>query len=311
MIVLLYGQDTYSSRQKLQEIIASYKKIHKSGLNLTYFDAEKLKFEEFKDTFQQVSMFDEKKLAVLLNIFSNKDFKEKLFDNLSFFLDAKDIILLYEEDKILERDKLLKLLKKQAKAQEFPLLDGAKLRNWIKQEFAKFKTEINSEVADKIIDFAGNDLWQISNEVKKLVSFKKGKRINVEDVELLVKPKIESDIFKTIDAIAAKNRKQALLLIHNHLEKGGNPVYLLSMINFQFRNLLMVKELIEKQKPYYAIAKMTKLHPFVVRKSYQQAAGFSFAELKKIYQQLFEVDLAIKTGKMGSEAALDLFLSGI
>ncbi|OGZ18399.1 MAG: DNA polymerase III subunit delta [Candidatus Nealsonbacteria bacterium RBG_13_38_11] len=311
MIILLYGQDTYSSRQKLQEIIESYKKIHKSGLNLIYFDGERLKFEEFKDAFQQASMFDEKKLLVLSNAFSNKELKEQLLANLSIFFNAKDIILFYEEDKILERDKLLKLLKKQAKVQEFPPLEGIKLRNWIKQEFSKLKTEISLEVVDKIIDFVGNDLWQISNEVKKLASFKNGKSIKVEDVELLVKPKVESDIFKTIDMIAAKNRKQALLLIHKHLEKGDNPVYLLSMINFQFRNLLIVKELIEKQRPYYAIAKMTKLHPFVVRKSYEQAVRFSFAELKKIYQQLFEADLAIKTGKMDSEAALDLFLSGI
>ncbi len=311
MIILLYGPDTYSSRQKLQEIINSYKKIHKSGLSLIYFDAVNLKFEEFKDALQQTSMFDEKKMIVLSNSFSNKDFKEELLESLSFFLDTKDIILLYEENKILERDKLLKTLKKQAKVQEFQFLEGAKLRAWIKQEFAKLKAEISPEALDKIIDFAGNDLWQISNEVKKLAAFKKGKRINVEDVELLVKPKIESDIFKTIDAIAAKNKKQALLLIHEHLEKGDNPVYLLSMINFQFRNLLMVKELIEKQMPYYAISKATKLHPFVVRKSYQQAARFSFAELKKIYQQLFEADLAIKTGKIGSETALDLFLSGI
>jgi len=311
MIILLYGQNTYSSRQKLQEIIAGYQKIHKSGLNLIYFDAEKLKFEEFKDVFSQVSMFDEKKLVVIFNSFSDKDFKEKLFDNLSLFLRTKDIIVLHEEGKILEKDKLLKSLKTKAKVQEFPLFSGIKLKNWLKQEFAEFKTEISPEATDKIINFVGNDLWQMSNEVKKLVSFKNGKKVNAEDVELMVKPKIESDIFKTIDAIAAKNRRLALLFIHNHLEKGDNPVYLLSMVNFQFRNLLIIKELIEKQKPYYAIAKITKLHPFVVRKSYEQAVRFSFAELKKIYQQLFEADLAIKTGKMDSEAALDLFLSGI
>jgi len=276
-----------------------------------YFDGEKLRFEEFKDAFSQVSMFDEKKLAVLSSVFSNKDFKEKLLDNISLFAKTKDIIVLYEQDKVLERDRLLKTLKKQAKVQEFLLPEGVKLRNWIKQEFSKLKAEISPEAVDKIIEFAGNDLWQIANEMKKLASFKKGKRIDIEDVELLVRPKIENDIFKTIDAIASKNRKQALLLIHNHLEKGDNPVYLFSMINFQFRNLLIVKELIEKQKPYYTIAEITKLHPFVVRKSYQQADKFSFAELKKIYQQLFEADLAIKTGKINSESALDLFLSGI
>jgi len=128
-------------------------------------------------------------------------------------------------------------------------------------------------------------------------------------VELMVKPKIEADIFKTIDALAQRNKKQALYLIRKHLEKGDPPLYILSMINFQFRNLLVVKDLIERQKPYYAILKITKLHPFVVRKSYEQAGKFTLPELKKIYQKIFQADLSIKTGRMEPETALDLFLT--
>jgi DNA polymerase-3 subunit delta len=149
----------------------------------------------------------------------------------------------------------------------------------------------------------------MNNEIKKLVSFKSKRRIEAEDVELLVKPKIEADIFKTIDAIAQKNKKQALFLIHKHLEKGDSPLYLLSMINFQFRNLLMIKDLIEKNRPYYAILKTTKLHPFVVKKSWQLANKFTFQELKKIYQKIFQADLSIKTGKIEPKITLELLLA--
>jgi DNA polymerase-3 subunit delta len=147
------------------------------------------------------------------------------------------------------------------------------------------------------------------NEV--LFGHKNRQKIEVADVRLLVKSKIESDIFKTIDAISQKNKKQAIFLIHKHLETGDSPHYLLSMINFQFRNLLIIKDLIEKNRPYYAILKISKLHPFVVKKSYQEANKFTFPELKKIYQKIFQVDLDIKTGRVSPEAALDLFLAGI
>lgn len=59
----------------------------------------------------------------------------------------------------------------------------------------------------------------MSNEIKKLVSYKNNKIIKLEDIGLLVRSKIETDIFKTIDAIAEKNKKQALNLLHKHLEK--------------------------------------------------------------------------------------------
>jgi len=346
MIIFLYGQDTYRSRQKLKEIIEQYKKIHKSGLNLICLDGENLKFEDFRDTTRQTPMFAEKKLLILSNIFANQDFKEKFFKDSKDFLELKDTILFYEENEISGEDKFFNFLKSKTETQSFQPLGGEKLKNWARQEFSKLKTEISPEAVNRLINFVGDDLWRLSNEIKKLVNYraspqrgeggkenevffdckKEGKgeedrsssspfaatrEINVEDIELLVKPKIETAIFKTIDAIAQKNKKQALSLIHQHLEKGDSPLYLLSMINFQFRNLLMIKDLVERRRPYYSILKTTRLHPFVVKKSCQQASKFTLPELKKIYQKIFQADLNIKTGRTGPEMALDLFLTEI
>jgi DNA polymerase III subunit delta len=311
MIILLYGQDSYRSRQKLRDIIDRYKKIHKSGLSLAYFDGENLKFEDFKDAIQQVSMFEEKKLLILSNVFANADFKEKFLKNIKEFSEAKDTILFYEDDKIPGKDKFFNFLKKKAKTQDFSVLEKEKLRSWVEQEFLRFKAEASPEAVAKLIEFVGSDLWLLSNEIKKLVNYKKGGKISTDDVTLLAGPRIETAIFKTIDAISQKNKKQALLLIHQHLVKGDSPLYLLSMINFQFKNLLMVKDLMEKHEPYYLISKKAQLHPFVVRKSYQQAGRFTFPELKKIYQKIFQADLEIKTGKVSPETALDLLIAGI
>jgi len=311
MLILLYGQDSYRSRQKLKDIIGRYKKIHKSGLSLTYFDGENLKFDDFKDEMRQVSMFGEKKLLVLSNVFANQDFKEKFSENFKELSETKDVVLFYETDKVLAKDKFFTFLKNKGKVQLFSPLGGEKLKAWVKQEFLKFEVGVSQEAIAKLIDFTGSDLWLLFNEIMKLANYKRGGKVDSKDVILLTNPKIETAIFKTIDAISQKDKKQALSLIHQHLGKGDNPLYLLSMINFQFRNLLIVKDLIEKNEPYYLILKTTQLHPFIVRKSYQQASKFTFAELKKIYQEIFQVDLDIKTGKVSPETALDLLIAGI
>ena len=315
MLIFLYGPDTYRSHQKLNEIIANYKKIHKSGLNLKYFDFKKDSYQEFKDEFQTISMFQEKKLVVLENTFSNTEFKRKFLENSKKFIDSKDIILFYEENEFSKNDALFNFLKKQAKVQEFELLAGQKLKNWVKKEFEKYQCQISDTALGKLIEFTANDLWQITNEIKKLVSYKKDGKIEIKDVELLVRPKIEADIFKTIDAISSRNKKQALILIHKHLEKGDPPLYLLSMINFQFRNLLLVKSCESKGELYIndmrILSKKLKLHPYVVRKSIQQARRFTIDELKKIYRKIFQVDLNIKTGKIDPQTALDLLITGI
>ncbi len=329
MVIFLFGQDTYRSRQKLNEILDHYKKNHKSGLNLKFFDCEEqnIAVRGLKDKIRQTSIFQEKRLTVITNLFTDADLKEDFLKEAKEFIDSEDIIVIYEEKDIKKGDVLLKFLEKNAKSQEFKLLDSQNLKNWAKKEIEKRGGVIDDIALSTLINYIDNDLWWMANEIQKLVNFKKGKNpngkaiedfrqsrdkiITVADIKLLVKPKIETDIFKTIDAIAQKNKKQALSLLYQHLENGDSPLYLLSMIGYQFRNLLIVKELIEKNKPYSLIIKKSGLHPFVVKKSYFQSKQFSFLELKKIYQKIFQVDFDIKTGKIEQEIALDLLVAGI
>ena len=363
MIIFLYGLDTYRSREKLHEIIANYQKIHKSGLNLKYFLGTETDFDTLKDELRQTSMFKEKKLIILVDIFSNSEFKERFLESgkslNKFWLGDENIILFYEQNSVLKEDPLLLFLKKYSQSQEFQPLGGQKLKSWAKKEFENYGAKIEEKALDKLIDFVGNDLWQMVNEIKKLVSYraprqrgeggeegeesklssspfavarenevlfdhrafersevkeesktlfahKKGVRIELEDVELLVRPKIETDIFETIDAIASKDKKRALKFIKAHLERGDSPLYLFSMIVFQFRNLLMVKDLIERNLPSYFL---TGLHPFVIKKSILLSNKFRFLELKKIYQKIFQIDIDIKTGKIEPEIALDLLIT--
>lgn len=308
MIIFLYGQDNYRSKRKLKELIEHYRKIHKSGLSLKYLDIQKLSFKELEDELKQTSIFKEKKLLVLMNVFSNIEFKKIFVKKGKKFIDSENTLLFYEPDKVDKRDALGKFLNKHAKSQEFQLLEGLKLRNWLKKEFQERKAKIKEQALDKFITFVDNDPWQMINEVQKLAHFKNGKEIEVKDIELLIRPKITLDIFKTIEAIASKDKKRALKLLRNHLKKGDNPFYLFSMINYQFRNLLIIKDLLVRNLSPYS---STGLHPFVVKKSCDLARKFDFSELKKIYQRLLRVDLSIKTGKSDPEAALDLLITEI
>lgn len=311
MIIFLYGPDAYRLKEKLNEMVAEYKEKRKSGLNLKYFEGENLKFEDFWDEMQQASMFKGKKLVILKNIFDNEDFKEKFSADLKKFNQQQDNILICQETKVLAADKLFKALKKYAKAQEFEFLKGIKLKNWVKKEIEKLGGRADANFINKLIDFAGNDSWRLANEIKKLVSFRKKEPLQLRDIDVLVQPEIEVDIFKTIDALAQKDKKTAILLIKKHLEIGEPPLKLFGMIVSQFRNLLQVKEMAEKKYSYSEIIKETKLHPFVVKKSLWGVQRFTMPELKKIYQKLFQVDLAIKTGKAVPETALDLFIAEI
>lgn len=303
MLIFIYGEDSYRSHQKLNEIVAHYQQTHSSGLSLKYFNVDRMDYSEFKDQIRQSSIFTKKKLAVVKNSFSDKSFQENFLEDSELWEDPEDIILFYEDDKVDKRTSLFKFLKNNAQWEQFELLTGNQLEDWVAKQLDSYEVDISSKARSTLIDFVGSDLWCLSNEIKKLVSYTKD-RITVEDVKLLVKPKLEIDIFETIDAFALKNKRKALDLVRDHLEKGDSPLYILHMINYQLRNLLVVKQLTQQGKSFSAIKKETELHPFVVKKTLSQSRNFSLEEIKKIYRQLFKVDLNIKTGKVEPEPAL-------
>ncbi|MCX6720833.1 MAG: DNA polymerase III subunit delta [Candidatus Staskawiczbacteria bacterium] len=311
MIYFIFGEDSYRSKRKLDEIILSYKEKHKSGLSLLYIDVEKKQFKDFYSELKITSMFAEKKLIILSNVFAEDKFVEDFLENIKELENAKDIIIVYEDCVADKRTKLFKELQKRAKCQEFEPLDFAKTKNWVVKEFATHGAKINNDALEFLVNFVGNDLWQMTNEINKLSNYGLGKSIKKEDVELLVRPNTENEIFKTIEAVASKDKKTALSLLHKHLDDGEAPLYLLSMIAYQFRTLLIIKDLQDKKEPYGLIAKKSGLHPFVVQKSSYLCNQFTMEQLKKIYRKIFQIDSDIKTGKIEAETALDLLLSEI
>jgi len=155
------------------------------------------------------------------------------------------------------------------------------------------------------------NLWEADNEISKLVSYCDGKEIINEDVQLLVQSKVDLNIFNLIDSISSKNKSKSALLLNQQIEKGLNEIYILTMFVYQFRNLLKIKSLLEQNLSNQEIAVKAKMHPFVIQKSIEQCQRFEMKDLKKIYQKLFDADLAIKTGKINPRLALDLLVVSV
>ena len=310
MILLLYGEDTFRLKRKLKEKIDHYRKIHKSGLNLRFLDLREKNFADFKNEIQSSPMFSEKKFLILENVSSNSNFKERFLKEIEKF-EGPEVIILFLEKQDLSKDPFFQELKKHSKFQEFKPLTLFKLKYWIINEFRKYGKEIEKDALFRLIELVGNDLWQLNNEIKKLVNFQKGNKITLKDVEELVSENVKVNVFRTIDAIAANNKKRALKLLNSLFERGEKPSFLIALLKFQFKNLLLIKDLIERGKTQREITSSLNLHPFIVKNLFFLAKKFSKEKLKKIYFEIFNLENKIKTGKIDSKLSLEIFVSQI
>ena len=161
MILFLYGPDTYGAGKKLNEIIARYKEVNKSGISFHVFDSENHNFDDFRNAAGAMTMFEEKRFIVLKGLLATKDFSERFtsWKNKDDMRKAKDVICVFHEQGIDKRDEACAWLLKNAQSQEFDILTGARLSKWAKEFIAKKGIKITQGALYELLSITGEDLW--------------------------------------------------------------------------------------------------------------------------------------------------------
>lgn len=319
MVIFLYGEDSFRSHQKLLEIKEKYLASDKSGSGLSAFSAdEKTKVQDIIDIFSLPNLLAPKRLVIIKRLLSGgtdtdqKKMAEHLKEAKNVWED-KDLVAVFWEDRLPKKNGVLfKLLAEKSKSQEHAPLTGMKLGQWILKRAEEIRpgASMSQKALEKLVMYAGGDTSSLDNELRKLVAYADGKMISEGDIDILVEGSIDNNIFGTIEALGRNDKKEALKLLHNHLASGDDPFYILSMYVYQFRNLVRIADYRERGVvSEYEISKMTKLHPFVVKKSLSQIRNFSFQKLKEIYKELAGIDINVKTGKVDIKLALDMFVA--
>jgi len=314
MIYFLYGTDSYRIREKGQELVAQFLAGDKSGINLEKIDGAEMSLARFEQAVSAVSFFTSNKVIVIGNLLTqNKDseLKGKIADKIKKDLSVK--ILFVESGEPDKREKLFKVLSKVKNVFFFGPLSDYELRKWITERVDLIGGNIDRSAVEALALAVGPNLNRLENEIAKLVLYVRGQnreQIKKADIELMVNSELNPNVFEFIEAIARSNKKRSVKLLAEFLASGENESYLLSMVIYQFRTLIMIADLLERGKDQTSIIKETRLHPFVVKKSIAIVKDHSTDQLIRYYQNLFETDYKIKTGVVEPKVALDLIVAG-
>ncbi len=199
MIIFLYGPDSYRRQKRLNKIIEEYKQKH-SNLSCDYFDLENpeelFRLKEFSS---QLLIFDNKKLAVLTNIYETDSKKLKEF--FKPYLDSEDFTILISEENSPPPE--LNFLKKKAfSVEKFENLKGDKWRFFIQKEARERNIAFTPGALNFLAEAFQDDSWGLVNELNKLIlAFISP--IDVKDLEKIGDYHYESpDIFGYINAVS-------------------------------------------------------------------------------------------------------------
>ena len=313
MMILIYGSDTFRALEKMNELKAAFlKKFDVSGMNVDVVDVEKK--EDAMRAFScamSAPFLSPKRMVIVRGIVSELEKKEiesivELFERIP----ETTICILVEALDIKQMEKSFvyeKLSAAKAPMYVCSPLEGVELQKWV-QTRVQTQGAVGDAIAlRELIARVGNNLWQLDQEIAKLVHFSEGKPITLAAVQSLVRANPEGEIFALMDAFSQK-KKSALALLQQEREAGSADMYLFTMFARQIRILLGVRAVMDEQvgASGASISQATGLHSFVAGKAIVQAKLFSLEQLKALHTKLFHLEHETKTGGVDARVAVDL-----
>ncbi len=301
-IYLFYGNNYSIIEDKINNIIL---KNNIDANNVIKYDMEN-NLDNIIEELSMNSLFGDKK-AVIVDI----TFKEEVDDKkIEEFLDKSknnSNILIFNcaNEKIDTRRKIYKIINKYGKIEELN-----KNHDYV-VDYIKKSLQDNNKSMDinYFLSKVNDDLDNIKNELDKLILYKiNDSHIENSDIDNLVIPNIEEEIFVLSDSVIKKDKKKSIELYQNFLNRNYEPIYIISLLGSQFHFLYQVKRLYNQNKSNDEIASILSAHPYRVKLTIQNS--YIYTEeilLKKIYE-LANMDKNIKLGNIDKNLALEMFL---
>ena len=334
MLYVLHGNDDFSLREEMQRIKAGLGESDSLASNTTVFDGQRVGVNQLTDACVAMPFLGEHRLVVvegLLSRFEKRDRnrgrsgegaepaskKKAGLGEWSALAERvrgmpPTTVLILVDGEIRKDNILLKELAPLAEVKAFAGPRGDTLQRWIQHRVAEKGSTISPQASRLLASFVGENLWVLFSEIEKLALFTAGRGIDVEDVETLVSHAREASVFAMVDALIERRAGAAATLLHQLLDDGAAPPFLLSMVTRQLRMLVQVRELKRDGASTAQIkATLGVRSDYALTKAVEQAGHYSTARLEEVYGRLLETDLSIKRGMWKGDVALDLLIAGL
>jgi DNA polymerase-3 subunit delta len=357
MVYILYGHDSFSLQERLNEIKGSLGEGEFTALNTQVLDAADLTADHFASICQTIPFMASKRLVIVHGLLSRFEpapgqsrfvasaqqsleeakpsesgddtstesgrrqgtrdkSRESRKDWASFAQVIRNLpettLLVLVDEEVRKNNPLLANLSQLARVEVFSPLKENELSTWIEERAAKHGANLSAGVVNDLIDLIGNNLWVLDSELQKLALYAAGKAIVRSDVKRVVSYSRENSIFSLIDAILYRRIKTAQDILHQLLDAGAEPAYILAMITRELRRMVLAKQISAgKTLPPELARELRLVDERDIRIATSKAKRYSQANLEELYRRILQTDIQIKTGKYEGQLALEILVGEI
>lgn len=314
----IYGEVPELVEKKSNEIVESYLNEKKDDFNYVKYNLYDTSFNQIIEEALTMPFISEKKAIVVKNafIFTGEKVSKDIQPNneqVNEFLEKYDgenfIIFEVYQNKLDERKKITKTLKKTSKLAKVEQMSEQEIKNWIKNKLHENFKDIKQDALDLFIELTGINFNIVSQELEKIILFL-GERptINKKDVEEIINRSLEQNVFLLTEYIQKGEKYKAIQLIKDLIVMKEEPIKLLALITSNYRLYYQCKILSRKGYSGQQIAKTINVHPYRVKLALNQVKHYQLTHLLNIIDQCAETDYKLKSSYMDKQLILELFI---
>lgn len=214
------------------------------------------------------------------------------------------LVFAYKYKTLDKRKKLIKTLDKNGLVFESKKLYENQVGEWIRRVLKGKGYEIEPKAMMMLVEFLGNDLSRIANELNKLeIILPKGSKISPAHIEENIGFSKDFNVFEFRKAIGEKNQFKAYQ-IADYFAKNpkDNPLVLTTGLVFSFFSALLQYHGL-KDKSQSNVARELKISPYFVNDYISAAKNYPMKKVSSIIAALRELD--VKSKGVGANSLSD------
>ncbi len=313
---ILCGEETYLLRQIRQRLLdelmtpgcESLDRVNISGDAMRSIDWQRvmaeMKTPPFLSSKKVISLTNTGLFSSSLGAGREAEELEKLLTHIPEFC----CLVFLEEDVVYNNRLLRRMREAGAVSAKIDKQSMSDLVQWVAGLCGRENLRITRDAAESLIlrcEFSMSDLVSELSTVFLFYQYTGDRDIRTEDIDFLCREDMTGKIFDLTDAIAGHKTDDALRMIDVFRERREPPLFILTMLARQSRDLMVAKDAGDTGQ---IIASGVTKSTFYARKLQNQARHFSMAKLESMLEGCFQADFAIKTGRIDDQDAVTILV---
>jgi DNA polymerase-3 subunit delta len=178
---------------------------------------------------------------------------------------------------------------------------------WAERAVVARGARISGEAAELLVRQTGVSLWNLSNEIEKLLTFASPKTtLGTAEVEAVAGFSKKYNPWDFADAAGGRELDRTLVIMRRLLQEKSTATGLIIELTRRVILLMRVRTLMDRKGTAQSIGAALKIKPYFVNLYVNQAKNYQTQELRAASRSLLEADYLIKSGGLDPETALTL-----